>query len=537
MADTAIILKNLESAPLSDEDKALIRQRLMPTPPPVDPATSFRQRLDAATPAELEAMGYGRLSSALPPGPLTPFAQRPPATQADREAFRGALPAAGGLAGGLAGSTLAAASGGSGLFAVPGLAGLGAMAGKNLETWLLEKRAATPGESLGEFAMSAAPEVAVRGAIRAGQGVTKAVRNIGLWHTRPGKIAREAEQFTQAVGNVQHIFNTPTDAEVSRLFDAIDSVPGAMGVRDLGKLYAGLSPAEKHLMQREFQWVDVNKNRQAGTPTDRSISAFGRALEQRAESLTNEKLPYAAVDPTLTLKDAQALRSGLRQHYEELTQGGRPPNDRATLIQAFQKNVDQLVEQNLVPGGQLPPSTDALVAAAHDAYQRKMAAETLGNFFLLHSDVPTKNATIRTLNLQSMVNDLAKNTTPEAQEVNRYFQALPATRSYFDAFVQHIRPYSKEFEMLIPSGLPSGVSRQNFAVGLARGLAESLISVEGAQKLLRDIPTAGYKITPHLIAGTVSAARRELLTPQTEPTPLGTVQLSPADQQRLVPQP
>ena len=154
---------------------------------------------------------------------------------------------------------------------------------------------------------------------------------------------------------------------------------------------------------------------------------------------------------------------------------------------------------------------------------------------MLHSNIPTKNPNVRALDLRGMLDDLAKNSTPTAQEVNRNFRALPSTRQHFDALITQIAPYSSDWEMLIPSGLPAGVSRQSFAVGLARGLAESLVSVDGAQTLLRDIGTTGYKITPHLIAGTVSAARREFETRKAGPAPLGTVQLSPVDQQRLAP--
>ena len=412
------------------------------------------------------------------------------------------------VGGGLAAATIPATSGFSAV-AIPAAAAGGAMLGYTAESVLRRGTFPSWKELAVEGGLSLAPEVMESGARAGGRAAMRGLSQLSV----TGKIARHSEQYRRALANAMGIFDAPTKEAVDELFDQVRATGAQMDTAPLGQaLTTKYTPAERRRLVTEMGKVDAEINRRLGQPGTKTFQEMYTALlesikppapPRRQAGFTSRldlQTPSQPSAPSLSIGDAQDLRSAVRVQSEKVSDG--PVKD---LLQAFKQDVDDMILTNLSRQGD--PTTGPLLAEARHQYHRFAAAEDYTEFLTKHSrGIHAKGQEIVQLDFNALMEDLRKNTSKAAQNLNRHLDALPGVRDKLNAETSNLSNLQLFFEP--SSGVGAG-SVLPFQQTTSRMLAEVMMSSPGIDELVKRSLAHGGQITPNILSEIVSIVRRQ----------------------------
>lgn len=485
-------------------------------PPPgwYYPNKSLAGETPSAVPVYPERLPSGWIQhGAMPPIP-TVFAHMTPNPEQPPGVMPGLLPGVGQALGQGTAIALAPASAGASIPALAGFGAAGSALGFTLESVLNRGKFPTWKELAVEAAGAAIPEIVAGGIGRTlGAGAREAA-----FLGKPGRILRRAEQFQMGQDAAMGIFNAPTKEVVDSAYKAVRESGRQVDISELAlDIMNRFRPGERRMLANEMGKVDGIINARTGNTQSRQFQELFDRLETIAhprpapkssliDPVTNQ--PFTLPEPTppnaeITLGDIETLRSGIGARLQKLRKN---PGRETLILEDFKENLDRAIESQLTSRGN-DPAVEQLLKA-RDAHHRFASAQDLGQFMLEHSKLtrsPTRE--IWEINLNGVLEDLAKNTKTSAKNLNRHLDAIPGARENWNNFVNDAAQLNRIIEVSM-TGTP-GIDNIPFMSLVTRGLGESIVAGNASRDIVSRALQHRGQITPSYVAQAVSAARRE----------------------------
>lgn len=462
-------------------------KELAPTPAegitgsaPVSQSRDWARELGANTPASPDTservMSKARTIFEWLPGgevlqtaPVLPTPQRLPATEFSPPLMAetvgalqtpGMLPALGELGGSAVTPGPAKPLGGA----------AGAGAGKALEQLLLEGKL-EPGEIGAEMGISLLPEV---------------LESVGRWGIRTlvrgtegAKQIRWSEAARQAREALPDVFGAQKRGTVTAMFDRLREAGLSINVADFAGSIQDLSPGKFDDLMSEIRRID-----RRSMTGKRYAEAFEAA---RAGDVSS-----------LQAGDLQDLRSALRKRIEDVD-----PIEAKQLLRDVQDDIDSAIDAGLVAAGQ-----GDLAREARRQYARLRASEEMTDFIERKITSSPDLADVQ-FNLRSLHDDLRRNVSRQAKQINRSLDLTPGARQAFEAEMNEIAKLYNRIELPL-----ADVSRgRRFWVVAALGgwLSEIMLSQLGRDLFRQTILQGRGRMSPNALATIANVAIRENL--------------------------
>ena len=405
---------------------------------------------------------------------------------------------------------------------VPAMATGGALIGTSLESLLSKGRFPTLTELRNEAAWTLAPEAVQTGVKAAKTPLQRAFqravaeKRLPLIHsTAGGRVLREAEQFRRASGQGPRIFNAPSNAVVDAAFDGVRASGVKVPAQQLMDGLDLLTAPERKVLRREIDQADAILNTRLNQPGSRTLRTAFAQVEEAMDAptprgragFTPTPAPAAPL-PDLDIGEMQDMRSALRARASSVS------GPTADVLLAFSNKIDRAILDTLDPARAASEQAAGQLTAARDGYRRLKAAESLQDYFMLKSSLPTGKGNVRTLRLASLRDELEKNLTTRAMEINHNLDTVPGARARLEKLISELAPLGSQINTPIGSDT-GGVSRNAWLAGLFRGISEAVLLTDRGLELFLDVAKQQKgTITPNQLAIIVNQVRREL-----EPAP------------------
>jgi hypothetical protein len=304
--------------------------------------------------------------------------------------------------------------------------------------------------------------------------------------TPGGKLLRFDEAAKQARKMPGVVFKPPERETVDRMFELVRRAGVKVDVAEYRTFLQGLSQGKFDDYLSEVATID------------RANKTGGRFFQLTQRLRTGG--PIVAFD----VGELQQLRSDLRTRREAL--GATGPAEARQLLQDAQDAVDDAIDFGLARGRVPKGDVSALLQAARADYARLRSAEEMAEA-VEKSITSTPDISMATFNLRSFYDTLRKNTTKQAQQINRALDLTPGAR---DRFYDTLGQLSQLYERIeMPMADVVGLRRVPIIASLGQWLS-LLMTTDVGRRLFTDVVTQQQgRPTVSVLANLANLARRD----------------------------